>query len=60
MLAPYLCYARKDRKSQPRDPVTTRCLAALFEAVGSDCVVTADVHNLAAFQNAFGCRTEHL
>jgi ribose-phosphate pyrophosphokinase len=40
--------------------VTTRYVAALFEAVGTDCVVTLDVHNLAAFQNAFRCRTEHL
>jgi len=59
-VAPYLCFARKDRKTKPRDPVTTRYLAALFEAVGTDCVVTLDVHNLAAFQNAFRCRTEHL
>lgn len=59
-IVPYLAYARKDRKSKPRDPVTTRYVAALFEAVGTDCVVTLDVHNLAAFQNAFRCRTEHL
>lgn len=59
-VVPYLAYARKDRKSQPRDPVTTRYVAGLFEAVGTDCVVTLDVHNLAAFQNAFRCRTEHL
>jgi ribose-phosphate pyrophosphokinase len=32
----------------------------LFEAVGTDRMVTLDVHNLAAFQNAFRCRTEHL
>jgi ribose-phosphate pyrophosphokinase len=57
---PYLAYARKDRKTQPRDPVTTRYVAALLEAVGADRVVTLDVHNLAAFQNAFRCRTEHL
>jgi len=57
---PYLCYARKDRKSKFRDPVTTRYVAALFEAMGVDRVVTLDVHNLAAFQNAFRCRTEHL
>jgi ribose-phosphate pyrophosphokinase len=57
---PYLCYARKDRKTQPRDPVTTRYVAQLFEAVGTDRVVTLDVHNLAAFQNAFRCRTDHL
>jgi ribose-phosphate pyrophosphokinase len=59
-LVPYLCYARKDRKTKTRDPVTSRYVAQLFEAVGSDCVVTLDVHNLAAFQNGFRCRTEHL
>jgi len=59
-VVPYLAYARKDRKTKPRDPVTTRYVAAMFEAVGADCVVTMDVHNLAAFQNAFRCRTEHL
>lgn len=59
-IVPYLAYARKDRKSKVRDPVTTRYVATLFEAVGTDCVMTLDVHNLAAFQNAFRCRTEHL
>jgi ribose-phosphate pyrophosphokinase len=57
---PYLGYARKDRKSKARDPVTTRYVAQLLEAVGSDRVVTLDVHNLAAFQNAFRCPTDHL
>jgi len=57
---PYLCFARKDRKTKPRDPVTTRYVASLLEAVGIDRVVTLDVHNLAAFQNAFRCRTDHL
>ncbi len=46
--------------TKARDPVSTRYVASLFEAVGTDCVVTLDVHNLAAFQNAFRCRTEHL
>lgn len=59
-LVPYLCYSRKDRKSKPRDPVTTRYVATLFEAVGTDRVVTLDVHNLAAYQNAFRCGTDHL
>jgi ribose-phosphate pyrophosphokinase len=59
-VAPYLAYARKDQKSKPRDPVTTRYVARMFEAVGTDRVVTLDVHNLAAFQNAFRCNTEHL
>jgi ribose-phosphate pyrophosphokinase len=59
-VVPYLCYARKDKKTQPRDPITTRYVASLFEAVGTDRVLALDVHNLAAFQNAFRCRTDHL
>jgi len=59
-VVPYLCYARKDRKTQTRDPVTTRYVACLFEAVGTDRIVTLDVHNVAAFQNAFRCGTDHL
>ncbi|WP_235209292.1 ribose-phosphate pyrophosphokinase [Methylobacter sp. BBA5.1] len=57
---PYLGYARKDRKTKTRDPVTTRYMAQLLEAVGTDRVLTLDVHNLAAFQNAFRCHTDHL
>jgi ribose-phosphate pyrophosphokinase len=57
---PYLAYARKDQKSQTRDPVTTRYVAQLIESVGVDRVVTLDVHNLAAYQNAFRCESVHL
>jgi len=60
VVAPYLCYARKERQTKPRDPVATRYLAQMFEAVGVDCVISVTAHNLAAFQNAFRCRTEHL
>jgi ribose-phosphate pyrophosphokinase len=59
-VVPFLCYSRKDMKTKSRDPVNTRYVAQLFEAVGTDRVVTMDVHNLAAFQNAFRCRTDHL
>jgi ribose-phosphate pyrophosphokinase len=56
-VTPYLAYARKDRRTKPNDPVTTRYVAAMFESIGTDCVVTLEVHNLAAFENAFRCRT---
>ena len=56
-IVPYLCYARKDRRTKPNDPVTTRYVAGMFEAVGTDCVVTLEVHNPVAFENAFRCRT---
>jgi ribose-phosphate pyrophosphokinase len=59
-VAPYLCYSRKDRRTKPRDPVTTRYVAALFEAVGLDRMVTVDVHNPAAYQNAFRIPSVHL
>jgi ribose-phosphate pyrophosphokinase len=54
---PYLCYARKDRRSQANDPVTTRYVAMLFEAVGTDRVIVLDIHNESAFDNAFRCNT---
>ena len=57
---PYLAYARKDRQTKPRDPVTTRYMAELVEAAGADAVVTLDVHNIVAFQNAFRCGAWHL
>jgi len=57
---PYLCYARKDRRSKPRDPLATRYVASLIEAMGTDAVLTLDVHNLAAYQNAFRIRADHL
>jgi ribose-phosphate pyrophosphokinase len=44
-VVPYLCYARKDRRTKPGDPVTARYVASLFEAVGTDenlCVVSPD------------------
>jgi ribose-phosphate pyrophosphokinase len=57
---PYLAYARKDRRTQSRDPVTTRYVAELIEAVGIDRLVAVDVHNPAAFENAFRRPTVHL
>lgn len=57
---PYLAYARKDKRTQPNDPVTTRYIAQIIESVGTDRVITLDVHNLAAYENAFRIRVEHL
>ncbi len=60
VMAPYLCYTRKDRRTKARDPLTIRYVATLFEAAGLDRIVTMDVHNLQAYQNAFRCQAEHL
>jgi ribose-phosphate pyrophosphokinase len=56
-VTPYLAYARKDRRTKPNDPVTTRYVAQMFEAVGTDRVISLDVHNPVAFENAFRCPT---
>ncbi|NUT79972.1 ribose-phosphate diphosphokinase [Pseudomonas brassicacearum] len=53
VVSPYLCYGRKDRRSQPQDPIITRYVASFFEACGVDRLLTLDVHNPAAFDNAF-------
>ena len=57
---PYLAYARQDRRTAARDPVATRYIARLFEAVDTDRVIALEVHNRAAFDNAFRCETVHL
>lgn len=59
-VTPYLCYARKDRRTKPNDPITTRYVAALFEAIGIDRIIAVEVHNVSAFENAFRCPTIHI
>jgi len=59
-LIPYLAYARKDQRTKPFDPVGLRYVAQMFECVGTDQVIALEVHNVAAFQNAFRCTTVHL
>jgi ribose-phosphate pyrophosphokinase len=59
-IVPYLAYARKDRRTKARDPVTTSYIARMFEAVGMDALVTIDVHTVASLENAFRGRKENL
>ena len=60
LLVPYMAFMRKEQQTKPRDPVTSRYVAAMIDAIQPDMVVALDVHNPAAFQNAFRCRTTHL
>ncbi len=41
---PYLCYARSDKKDQPRVPITARLVADMIEAAGADRYITMDMH----------------
>lgn len=59
-VTPYLAYMRKDRQTKEQDPLTAAYVARLFEAVGTDRLITMESHNLSAFQNAFRCPTLHL
>lgn len=59
-LVPYLAYARKDRRTQPFDPLALRYVAQMFEAVGTSELVVLEAHNLAALQNAFRVPTRHI
>jgi len=53
LIAPYLCYARQDRRARPGEPLSLRYVAQLLEAAGVGAVMALDVHNPAAFENAF-------
>jgi ribose-phosphate pyrophosphokinase len=59
-LLPYLAYARKERRTQLRDPVNTRYVAQLLETTGLDRLVALDVHNPAALDNSFRIPVDHL
>jgi ribose-phosphate pyrophosphokinase len=49
---PYFCYARQDRKTGSRVPVTTKYITHLFECLKTRRILTIDAHNPGAFQNA--------
>jgi ribose-phosphate pyrophosphokinase len=60
LLFPYLAFARKDRRTKARDPVTSRYVAQMCEAIGVDRIMAIEVHNPAAFDNAHRIPAEHL
>lgn len=42
---PYFGYARQDRKSSPRSPISAKLVANLITTAGADRVVTLDLHS---------------
>ena len=60
VITPYLSYARQDRKTESRAPISIKYFAQCLEAMGVNRVLTMDVHNLSAFQNAFRIPTDNL
>jgi ribose-phosphate pyrophosphokinase len=56
---PYYCYARQEKKSAPREPITARMLADIISTVGSDRIITMDLHS-PAIQGFFNIPVDHL
>ena len=42
---PYFGYARQDRKSKARDPISAKLVADIITAAGADRVLTMDLHD---------------
>src|SRR5262249_32824447 len=56
---PWFGYARQDKKSQPREPITARVVAKCLEAVGVDRVLAMDLHS-GQIQGFFEVPVDHM
>ncbi|MCS7227592.1 MAG: ribose-phosphate pyrophosphokinase [Endomicrobia bacterium] len=56
---PYFGYARQDRKSEPRVPITSKLVANLIVAAGANRVLTMDLH-AGQIQGFFDIPVDHL
>jgi ribose-phosphate pyrophosphokinase len=56
---PYFGYARQDRKSKPRTPISARLVADLLTAAGVDRVLSIDLH-AGQIQGFFNIPVDHL
>ena len=56
---PYYGYARQERKTKARDPITAKLTANLLTAAGADRVTTMDLH-AGAIQGFFDIPVDHL
>ena len=56
---PYYGYARKERKSQPREPITAKLIANIVTLAGADRLLLLDLH-AAAIEGFFDVPTDHL
>lgn len=59
MVCPYFSYARQERKSAPRTPITAKLLADLYSVAGIDRMLALELH-ASAIQGFFNIPVDHL
>jgi len=59
VIIPHFGYARQDKKSAPREPISARLMADLLSAVGFDRLITMDLH-ADQIQGFFNQPVDHL
>lgn len=59
VIMPYFGYARQDRKSKPRQPITSRLVADLLTTAGVHRVISFDLH-APQIQGFFSCLVDEL
>jgi ribose-phosphate pyrophosphokinase len=59
VVTPYFGYARQDRKTKAREPITSKLVANLIEKAGADRLVVADLH-AGQIQGFFDRPVDHL
>jgi ribose-phosphate pyrophosphokinase len=58
-VVPYYGYARKERKTQPREPITAKLIANFITLAGADRLLLLDLH-AEAIEGFFDVPTDHL
>ena len=59
VVMPYYGYARQERKTAPREPISAKMVADVLTTVGASRVITIDLH-AAAIQGFFNIPVDHL
>ena len=59
LVVPFYPYARQDKKTKGREPISAKWVAKVFEASGVDAIITVDLHN-EAIQGFPNCPLDNL
>jgi ribose-phosphate pyrophosphokinase len=59
VVMPHYGYARQDKKSEGREPITAKLLADLLQVAGMDRLIVADLH-MATIQGFFDVPVDHI